>query len=116
MQGQESARFLHLRNADNCHCLRLFGARNDCGARRFRPHNKSANEGRAMSSKRIVAIFLEDADRAEKLAAELSRAEIDPLISRTADDFHKVLNYQRVDLVVIDNDLPGFLTGLEILE
>ncbi len=69
-----------------------------------------------MSSKRIVAIFLEDADRADKLAADLTQAGIDPLISRTADEFHKVLNYQRVDLVVIENDLPGFLTGLEILE
>ena len=69
-----------------------------------------------MSNKQIVAIFLEDEARGLKLAAELSQGEIEPLICRTAEDFHRILNFQRVDLVVIDNRLPGFLTGLEILE
>jgi HD-like signal output (HDOD) protein/DNA-binding response OmpR family regulator len=69
-----------------------------------------------MSNKRIVAIFFEDEPRALKLAAELSQADLEPLISKTAEDFHRILNYQRVDLVALDNRLPGFLTGLEILE
>lgn len=69
-----------------------------------------------MSNKRIVAIFFEDEARALALAAELSQAELEPLISRTAEEFHRALNFQRVDLVAIDNRLPGFLTGLEILE
>jgi HD-like signal output (HDOD) protein/FixJ family two-component response regulator len=69
-----------------------------------------------MSNKRIVAIFFEEESRALNLAAELSQAELEPLISRSAEEFHRTLNFQRVDLVVIDNRLPGFLTGLEILE
>ena len=69
-----------------------------------------------MSNKRIVAIFFEDEDRASKLASELTQAELEPLISRTAEEFHRTLNFQRVDLVALDNRLPGFLTGLEILE
>src|SRR5437870_2293521 len=69
-----------------------------------------------MTNKRIVAIFFEDEPRGLQLAAELTQAELEPLICRTAEDFHRILNYQRVDLVVLDNRLPGFLTGLEILE
>src|SRR5438132_13573057 len=69
-----------------------------------------------MTNKPIVAIFLKDEDLAGKLAAELTRNDIEPMLSPTADEFHRVLNFQRVDLVVIDNELPGFLTGLEILE
>jgi len=70
-----------------------------------------------MSNKRIVAIFLESEPRALQLAAELTtEVELEPLICRTAEDFHRILNYQRVDLVVLDNQLPGLLTGLEILE
>ncbi len=69
-----------------------------------------------MSNKRIVAIFLGDEPRALQLAAELTEVELEPVICRTAEDFHRILNYQRVDLVVLDNQLPGFLTGLEILE
>ena len=69
-----------------------------------------------MTNKSIVAIFLKDEDRACKLAAELSGDSIEPLLSQTAEEFHRIVSSQRVDLVVIDNDLPGFLTGLEILE
>ncbi|HEY3969007.1 MAG TPA: HDOD domain-containing protein [Planctomycetaceae bacterium] len=69
-----------------------------------------------MSNKRIVSIFLADAERASRLAADLTQAGFEPLISQTAEDFHKILNFQRIDLVAIDNELPGFLSGLEILE
>jgi HD-like signal output (HDOD) protein/FixJ family two-component response regulator len=69
-----------------------------------------------MSNKRIVAIVFENEPRALELAAELTEVELEPVICRTAEDFHRILNYQRVDLVVLDNQLPGFLTGLEILE
>ncbi|MBI3863754.1 MAG: HDOD domain-containing protein [Planctomycetia bacterium] len=69
-----------------------------------------------MSNKRMVAVYLADAERAGKLSAELNQAGFEPLISQTAEDFHKILNYQRIDLVAIDNELPGFLTGIEILE
>lgn len=69
-----------------------------------------------MTNKRIVTIFFDSEPRALQLAAELSQVELEPVICKTAEDFHKILNYQRVDLVVLDNQLPGFLTGLEILE
>ena len=69
-----------------------------------------------MTNKSIVAVFLKDEDRALKLAAELSGDGIEPLLSQTAEEFQRVLNFQRVDLVVIDHDQPGFQTGLEILE
>jgi len=69
-----------------------------------------------MSNRRIVAIFLADRERARQLATELTSDNIEPLLSETMEDFHRAVNYQRIDLVAIDNDLPGFLTGLEILE
>ena len=35
---------------------------------------------------------------------ELNQAGFEPLISQTAEDFHKILNYQRIDLVAQPTD------------
>src|SRR5579863_8767876 len=69
-----------------------------------------------MSNRRIVAIFLADAERARQLASELTSDNVEPLLSETVEELQQAANYQRIDLLAIDNDLPGFLTGLEILE
>ncbi|HEY2251245.1 MAG TPA: HDOD domain-containing protein [Planctomycetaceae bacterium] len=69
-----------------------------------------------MSNRRIVAIFLADHDRAKQLASEITSDNVEPLLSESMEEFHRAVNFQRIDLVAIDNELPGFLTGLEILE
>lgn len=69
-----------------------------------------------MSQKPIVAILLSEAPRAAELARRLAAEEVEPLVSQGSDDLYRLLNQQRVDLVVIQNELQGFLRGLEILQ
>ncbi|HLJ11612.1 MAG TPA: HDOD domain-containing protein, partial [Planctomycetaceae bacterium] len=69
-----------------------------------------------MSQKRVVIVFLSDASKAAQLAAYFSDDEHEPLLPQNTDEFYRVVNSQCVELVIIDNQLPGFLSGIEILE
>lgn len=69
-----------------------------------------------MTSKPIVSIFLIDAERASALSDVLSDVGIETVVVESSDALYQVLNYQRVDLVILANDLGGFLSGLDILE
>lgn len=68
-----------------------------------------------MDGRKIVTIFLNDADRSSQLARALEVERFQPILPENSDTFHQLLSRQRTDLVVIDQSLPGFLTGLEIL-
>ena len=69
-----------------------------------------------MSQKRVVIIFLSDAGRAAELAGHFDDGAHEPLIPQNTDEFYRLVNSQCVELVIIDNHLPGFLSGIEILE
>ncbi|MEX0703875.1 MAG: HDOD domain-containing protein [Planctomycetales bacterium] len=69
-----------------------------------------------MSSKHIAVILFNEEHRAGALAEALRSADIEVQTTASTDDFRRLLNKQRVDLVIVENDLDGFLSGLEVLE
>jgi HD-like signal output (HDOD) protein/ActR/RegA family two-component response regulator len=69
-----------------------------------------------ITKKSVVTIFLNEEDRACKLAADLAGDRIELLLAQTPADFYRMLNSRPVELVVIENELVGFPTGLELLE
>lgn len=64
----------------------------------------------------VVVIYLGDPIRASELVAQLEADNCHAILAAGSDALYEVLNCERVDLVVIENQLRGFLTGLEILE
>lgn len=69
-----------------------------------------------MFQKRLIIIFLSDAQRAADLATYFNPDEYESLVPESTDAFYRILNTQGVDLVIVDNQLPGFLSGIELLE
>lgn len=69
-----------------------------------------------MSTKHRVLIFLDNVDRARGLAEELQRRDLDTAVAGNTDDVRFQLDTNRVDLVVVGQELRGFLTGLDIIE
>lgn len=69
-----------------------------------------------MSQKRNVIIFLSDTAKAYELVSRFSEVEFDCVISDGTDHFCRTVNTQCVDLIIIDQELPGFLTGIEVIE
>lgn len=68
-----------------------------------------------MSSKSIVTVFLSTPDRSRSLADALASDTVETHVASHSEELYQLLNYQRVDIVVIENELPGFLSGIEIL-
>ncbi|MEX0717491.1 MAG: HDOD domain-containing protein [Planctomycetaceae bacterium] len=69
-----------------------------------------------MSSRHIAVILFNEESRAAAVAEELRPIGVEVRIAASTDDFRRVLNKQRVDVVVVQNDLEGFLSGVEVLE
>lgn len=67
-------------------------------------------------TKRIVVIYLADPARTTELSNILISMGFATLCTENTDELHRFLNGQRLDLLIIENRLPGFLSGLEILE
>lgn len=66
--------------------------------------------------KPIAAVRLADDEKARDIASRLQEAGCIGLLVRTTDDLYSQLNRDRIDLLVIENDLPGFLSGIDVLE
>jgi HD-like signal output (HDOD) protein len=69
-----------------------------------------------LSAKKTVIILRGDPSSAASLAACFPGEEFETAVPQSSDEFYRVVNTLSVDLVVIDNQLPGFLSGIEILE
>jgi HD-like signal output (HDOD) protein/DNA-binding response OmpR family regulator len=67
-------------------------------------------------AQRIVTILVQDQDRRDDLARRLAAIDVKAIVATGSEDLLQQLNQQRIDLVIIENDLGGFLTGLEILK
>lgn len=63
----------------------------------------------------LIAIFLSDKHRAAALAAELSALGHRCFVTANSDELNEKAASESIDLLVIDHQLKGFLTGLEIL-
>src|SRR5579872_2626250 len=66
--------------------------------------------------RRIAIIFLNDQDKASDLAAHLDDAEHAAHLVHNTDEFYHVVHSESVDLIIVDNQLPGFLSGIELIE
>ena len=67
-------------------------------------------------AQRIVTILIQDQDRRDELAKKLAAIDVLAVAATGSEDLLQQLNQQRIDLVIIENDLGGFLSGLEILK
>jgi len=71
---------------------------------------------RLLSAKKLILILRGDAASAANLAACFPGDEFETALPQSSDEFYRVVNTKSVELVLIDNQLPGFLSGIEILE
>lgn len=69
-----------------------------------------------MSQKKAVLIFLADENKAASLASYFKDDDFEPLLPTNSDEFYGFANSHCVELVIIDQQLPGMMTGAEILE
>jgi HD-like signal output (HDOD) protein/FixJ family two-component response regulator len=69
-----------------------------------------------MNGRPIAVVYLRDTAQARQVAQLLEAADLQVHVAPGCDDFYQLLNHERVDLVIIEHRLPGFFTGLEILE
>jgi len=69
-----------------------------------------------LHTKHVVVILLRDQETSQALARELASSTVKPLVVPSSERLHQILHRQRVELVVIDNELGGFLNGIEIIE
>lgn len=63
-----------------------------------------------------VVILLNDRTRAERLAQVCSTDAVLACVASGAEDLHRLLQREPMDLLVIEDDLQGLLTGSEIVE
>lgn len=69
-----------------------------------------------MTSTHFAAIYFADPYRAQQLSDLLSERGVDSKIAQNSEDLYHLLNYRPVDFVLLENELRGFLTGLDILQ
>ena len=69
-----------------------------------------------MADSKSVVVLLADESRANVLCSLLAAEGCDVRLAASSDQLRKFGNEHRVDCLIIEHDLPGFLTGLEIVE
>ena len=67
-------------------------------------------------AKAVVAVRLADDQRARDVVELLKAAGFAAELTRTADELYALLNRARIDLLIIEERLPGFLSGLDVVE
>jgi len=66
--------------------------------------------------KHAVGILFNRKDKANALAEELSDPSIACFVTASSEQLCQVLDRHRIDLLLIENELGGFLSGIEIVE
>lgn len=74
------------------------------------------SSGVKSQAKSIVAVLLKNVERARELVNELASDAVKVVPVANSDELYTQLNRERVDLIIIEHQLGGFLTGLEMLE
>jgi HD-like signal output (HDOD) protein len=69
-----------------------------------------------MPNTRNMVIFLGNHAKATELASHLADDELAVHVAPNTDEMYRLANSAAVDLIVIDNQLPGFLSGIELVE
>ena len=66
--------------------------------------------------KRTVALLLRNEELATELAGKLEGDVVEVVTTDTSEELYKLVSQRRVDLLIIEQKLRGFISGLEILE
>jgi HD-like signal output (HDOD) protein len=66
--------------------------------------------------KRVAAIFRRDPAQAAALATRFQEAGIDAVTLESAEALRGLLSGRELDLLVLDNELDGFFSGLEVIK
>lgn len=69
-----------------------------------------------MSKKPFGLIYLRDRDRSRNVQQLLNEVGIDGHAASDLDDLHRQLNFRPVDVLVLENELGGFLSGIDVLK
>lgn len=72
-------------------------------------------EGDETSAERGAAVFRREAARSSSLAASLTASGIRAYGIAGADALRELVEGKRVDLLILDNQMGGFFTGLEVV-
>ncbi len=71
--------------------------------------------GRIMAD-HVIALFVSQSGTKPQLANRLESRGLKVLAAESSEQLHQFVNTQRIDAVVVEQHLGGFLTGLEILQ
>jgi HD-like signal output (HDOD) protein/DNA-binding response OmpR family regulator len=69
-----------------------------------------------MNRPNVAAILLADIEQSAELAVKLAATKIVAEVATGCDEMYRLAYRRSVDLVIVDDRLPGFLSGIEILE
>ncbi|MCA9113441.1 MAG: HDOD domain-containing protein [Planctomycetaceae bacterium] len=70
-----------------------------------------------MNNKQVVALLCANSGRAAEIAKRIQESAVaEPVVCATSDDFCHTVQHQRIDAVIVEQELTGFLSGLEIIE
>ncbi|PQO40720.1 HDOD domain-containing protein [Blastopirellula marina] len=67
-------------------------------------------------AKHVTGLLLRERDRAERLSKAIADNTTDCFIATSSEELCQLLDSQRIDLLIVENELGGFLSGLEIVE
>jgi len=77
---------------------------------------QDSHAGQATNARHIAVLLLANPTRALQVAQRLKEQGFAPRVAASSEDLHTQLTTQPADLLIIEHELPGFLTGLEIVE
>lgn len=69
-----------------------------------------------MNKKPFALIYLRDRDRSRNIQQLLDHSGVECQVASDLDDLYRQLNYRPVDVLVLENELEGFLTGTDVLK
>ena len=66
-------------------------------------------------AKHVIGILLRDHQRSEQLSEAITSESTACFVTTSSEELCQVLDNQRIDLLLVENELGGFLSGLEIV-
>jgi HD-like signal output (HDOD) protein/DNA-binding response OmpR family regulator len=69
-----------------------------------------------MTQTTFAVVLLADPEQGAAVAERLFREGVEVAVAAGSDDLYRLINSRTVDLVVVEDHVPGFLSGMEILE
>lgn len=67
-------------------------------------------------AKHVIGILLRDRQRSEQLSHSITNDTTACFVTSSSEELCQVLDNQRIDLLIVENELGGFLTGVEIVD